>query len=151
MLSRFVRIIRLLRIIRALRSAESIIRLLLRNPIRNTFLSAAIISVIMMVTCGSVMLSFEKDEKDANIKTVGDAVWWAASTVTTVGYGDRYPTTPEGRIVAVILMITGVGLFSTLSGTMAAMLLSPRRDTSEDVLQEVKALRFEIEQLRSSK
>jgi hypothetical protein len=48
-------------------------------------------------------------------------------------------------------MITGVGLFSTFSGTMAAMLLSPQRVTSEEVLQEVKALRSEIEQLRSSK
>lgn len=151
MLSRFARILRLLRIIRALRSAEIIVRLLLRNPIRNAFVSAAIISVIMMVTCGSAMLSLEKDAKGANIKTVEDAVWWAASTVTTVGYGDRYPTTLEGRIVAVILMVTGVGLFSTFSGTMAAMLLSPHRNNSEEVLQEIKALRSEIEQLRSSK
>src|SRR5262245_17396424 len=97
----------------------------------------------MMVTCGSVMLSVEKDVKDANIKTVGDPVWWAAATVSTVGYGDKYPTTPEGRIVAVILMVTGVGPFSTFSGTMAAMMLSPQRGTSEEVLQEVKALRSE--------
>jgi voltage-gated potassium channel len=151
MLSRFVRILRLLRIIRALRSAKTIIRLLLRNPIRNAFVSAAIISVIMLITCGSAMLSLEKDAKGANIRTAEDAVWWAASTVTTVGYGDKYPTTLEGRIVAVILMITGVGLFSTFSGTMAAMLLSPHRNNSEEVLQEINALRSEIEQLRSSK
>jgi voltage-gated potassium channel len=105
----------------------------------------------MTVTCGSVMLSFEKDRKDANIKTAGDAVWWSATTVTTVGYGDKYPTTPAGRIVAAILMATGVGLFSTFSGTVAAILLNPQRGASEEVLEEVKALRSEIEQLRSPK
>jgi voltage-gated potassium channel len=107
----------------------------------------------MVITCGAAVLSLEKDAKHANITNVGDALWWATTTVTTVGYGDKYPITPEGRIVAVILMITGVGLFSTFSGTVAAMLLSPQRkeetDTTVELLQEVKALRAEIQELKS--
>jgi voltage-gated potassium channel Kch len=103
----------------------------------------------MIVSCASVMLSLERGVKDANITTAGDALWWATTTATTVGYGDKYPVTAEGRIVAVILMIAGVGLFSTFSGTIAAVLLkSNQSEASNDaLLHELRALRSEVERL----
>lgn len=79
MLGRFARIFRLIRVIRALRSTERLLLLLLKNRIQNTFLVLITIAVLLVVITGSAMLSLEKDIKDANITTVGDALWWATS------------------------------------------------------------------------
>jgi voltage-gated potassium channel len=57
---------------------------------------------------------------ESNIKTAGDARWWPLSTITTVGYTDRYPVTTEGPFVAALLVWAGVGLFGMLSGFLAA-------------------------------
>jgi len=149
MLSRFARVVRLLRLIRALRSIEVLLKVIFRNRIRNSFLIVIVVASLMIVSCASVMLSLERGVKDANITTAGDALWWATTTATTVGYGDKYPVTAEGRIVAVVLMITGVGLFSTFSGTVAAILLkSNQSEASNDtLLEELRALRSEVERL----
>ncbi len=65
----------------------------------------------MIVSCSIAILQFEAIAPDGNIRTAQDAMWWAVSTMTTVGYGDTYPVTFEGRIVAVFLMASGVGAF----------------------------------------
>lgn len=57
---------------------------------------------------------------ESNIKTAEDAIWWAFVTITTVGYGDRFPVTTEGRIIAALLMTAGVGLFGTFTGFIAS-------------------------------
>lgn len=153
MLGRFTRIFRLIRVIRGLRSTERLLFVLLRSRVRNTLLVVITIAVLLVVITGSAVLSLEKDVKDANITNVGDALWWATTTtVTTVSYGDKYPVSAEGRIVAVILMVTGVGLFSTFSGTVAAFLLSPQenKETSQ-ILAELKALREEVAALTVAK
>ncbi len=70
------------------------------------------------------VLDAEADAPDANITTLGDALWWACTTVTTVGYGDRYPVTTAGRLVAVALMIVGVGVVGTVTATVAALFVA---------------------------
>jgi voltage-gated potassium channel len=67
-------------------------------------------------------------------------MWWAVSTMTTVGYGDRYPISTEGRVVAMFLMAAGVGVFGMLSGLVASWFLSPAAEETESDLDEVKAL-----------
>ena len=64
------------------------------------------ITVAMLATVGGAFITYavEKDASGSNIHTIGDALWWAVTTVATVGYGDRYPVTPEGRGVALVLM-----------------------------------------------
>jgi len=62
----------------------------------------------------------ERTVEGSNIKTFGDGLWWAVSTVTTVGYGDRYPTTTEGRFLAVVLMIMGISLVGVITASVAA-------------------------------
>lgn len=66
-------------------------------------------SATLVLTCASLaMLDAERHNPDANIRTFGDAVWWAASTMTTVGYGDRVPTTGEGRAIGFALMLADI-------------------------------------------
>ncbi|NUR05955.1 MAG: two pore domain potassium channel family protein [Nocardioidaceae bacterium] len=78
-------------------------------------------AAVMAVALGAVaVLDAEQDAPDANIKTFGDALWWSATTVTTVGYGDRYPVTFTGRLVAVALMLMGIALVGAVTAAVAA-------------------------------
>ena len=61
----------------------------------------------------------------ASRKSAGDAIWWGLVTITTVGYGDRYPVTPEGRVIGTFLLLSGIGLFSVLTGFIANVFLAP--------------------------
>lgn len=70
------------------------------------------------------VLDAERDAPDANITTFGDALWWAATTVTTVGYGDRFPVTTEGRLVAVVLMVLGIGVVGAVTASVASWILA---------------------------
>jgi len=103
---------------------------------------------MLIVFCSIAMLHFET-VPGSNIKTAEDAIWWAFATVTTVGYGDRYPVTSEGRLVAVLLMIAGVGLFGTFSGFLAAWFLAPEEKADDlelaKIREEVAAIREMLE------
>ena len=81
----------------------------------------------MLVIFTGAVAELEFERETGNIKTAEDALWWAMTTITTVGYGDRYPTTTEGRRVAAGLMAVGVGLFGTLSGVAASWFTQPDR------------------------
>lgn len=101
------------------------------------------------------VLDAERANPAANIRTFGDALWWAATTVTTVGYGDRFPTTTEGRIVAVGLMVTGIALVGVVTAALASWFVekvaevqaAEQRTEAEvsDLAAEVRALRRELE------
>jgi voltage-gated potassium channel len=69
------------------------------------------------------VLDAEQDAEGANLTTYGDAVWWACTTVTTVGYGDHFPITTTGRVVAVALMVIGIGLVGSVTAAVAAWIL----------------------------
>ena len=76
------------------------------------------------------VLDVERSSPDANITDFGDAIWWAVTTMTTVGYGDRYPVTSIGRLVAFALMVGGIALLGTVTATLASWLVErvrPRR------------------------
>ena len=73
-----------------------------------------------------------RNAPSANIQTASDAVWYTIVTITTVGYGDKYPVTNPGRIVGVLIMIVGVGLFGVLTGFLANTFLSPSESKSEE-------------------
>jgi voltage-gated potassium channel len=75
------------------------------------------------------VLDVERDAEGANITTFGDAVWWAATTVTTVGYGDRYPVTTEGRVIAVALMVAGIATVGAVMASIAAWMVAQVQQT----------------------
>ena len=82
-------------------------------------------TAVMAVALGAVaVLDVERGDPDANITTYGDALWWATTTVTTVGYGDRFPVTWEGRMFAVTLMLVGISLVGVVTASVAAWLIA---------------------------
>lgn len=151
---RAARVLRIVRVLRGLRASRLIAQLILERRAESTFLAATLVALLLVVVSSISILHFEAGT-DANIKTAEDAVWWAFATITTVGYGDRFPVTTEGRFVAGMLMTAGVGLFGTFSGFLAAWFLAPgaEEETAElrDLRDEVVALRVAVEGLRKDR
>ncbi|HEX4253381.1 MAG TPA: ion channel [Pseudonocardia sp.] len=79
------------------------------------------------------VLDAERNAPNATITTFGDAVWWSLSTITTVGYGDVYPITTEGRIVAGTLMVGGIALLGVITGSFATWFVGSVRDFEDQV------------------
>ena len=113
-----LRLLRLLALVRILDRSAS-------NSLAGRVLVYVSGSAVMAVGLGAIaVLDAEQDAADANITTFGDALWWACTTVTTVGYGDRYPVTLEGRAVAVVLMIVGIGVVGAVTASVATWLMN---------------------------
>jgi ion channel len=86
----------------------------------------------VLTTSSVLIVQFESASPDANITTGGDALWWAFVTITTVGYGDKYPVTLLGRATAVAVMFAGVGIIGALASILASLLVSPAPADGED-------------------
>lgn len=104
----------------------------------------------IVIGAAALVFSFERGN-DGTIKDFDDALWWAMTTVTTVGYGDKFPVTAEGRAVAVFLMVTGIALFSVLTASVAAFLVKPEHEgpSLEDVMGKLQQLEAQIEELKT--
>lgn len=94
-----------------------------------------------LVAIAAVAVTYvERAAETANIKDLADGLWWAVTTITTVGYGDRFPVTPEGRAIAAVLMVMGITLFGALTASLAAFMVERREENTLDVkLDEVLA------------
>jgi voltage-gated potassium channel len=131
---RVARSTRMLRLLRAgrvgvflLRGIDAIRDVLTRHKLHYTLLVATFVTV----GAGVLVAEIERGAADSSITSIPDGIWWAATTVTTVGYGDMYPRTAAGRGVAVVLMLVGVGLFGLLAGSLASFLIE--RGRSDEV------------------
>ncbi|MCH0542048.1 potassium channel family protein [Streptomyces sp. MUM 203J] len=115
-----------------------------------TYVAGAVTGLLMF---GSLaVLQVERDAPDGNIKTLGDAVWWSFTTMTTVGYGDHSPTTGLGRLLAVGLMLSGIALLGVVTANIAAWFISRfERDDAEERHQTalLEALTLEVRELRA--
>jgi voltage-gated potassium channel len=95
----------------------------------------AILGIIVVCEISAVvMLNAEAHNPDANITSAGDAVWWVFVTMTTVGYGDFYPTTVVGRIAGVFVMFCGVALIGVLASFLSSFFLAPSKKKVEELL-----------------
>ncbi len=149
---RAVRVVRIFRILRAVRSVKVLAGVIFQQRAKGAFMSASLMAVLMMIFSSIVILNCETAD-GANIKTAGDALWWSVVTITTVGYGDRYPVTTGGRIVGAMLMLTGIGLFGMFTAYVASLFveLDKQEDNKLEALtQEVKLLREKLETLNRS-
>lgn len=125
---RLLRVIRIIRLIRAFRSTRHIVQHVFKNKIQGTLTTVSIIAVLMLLFSSVAILQFETEPK-SNIKTAEDAIWWSYVTITTVGYGDKYPVTTEGRLIAAILMTVGVGLFGTFTAFISSWFVKGNQQT----------------------
>jgi voltage-gated potassium channel len=97
-----------------------------RNRASTTFFATLFLVIAVVEFAGMAEYVIERDAAGANIRTPADALWWGFVTITTVGYGDQYPTTILGRVVGTALLFAGVALFSVLTGFIANAFLAPR-------------------------
>jgi voltage-gated potassium channel len=148
----------LLRPLRVVRVVTALARLNRTSPpsVRGRTTAYVLGAVVLLGFVSAIaVLDAERHSKDANIASFGDAIWWAATTITTVGYGDQFPTTAEGRFVGVGLMIGGIALAGTITAALASWFVEQvniaeqaETDTRDEQLAnlvaEVQALRAEL-------
>lgn len=118
------------------------------NDRANSALYLILFLIIVVLEFGSIaILAVEGNDPAANIHTASDAIWWVYVTITTVGYGDKYPVTNEGRAIGMCVMLVGVGLFGVLTGFLANKFLPPSNATI-DPTPRLKKLEHELEEIK---
>jgi len=151
---RLVRVLRIIRLLRGIRSARRVFQLVFRNRAEGGAVSIVLTAFLLVVFSSVSILLCEREagasaaNKDSRILNAEDAVWWSISTITTVGYGDKVPATLEGRILGMVLMIAGMGLFGGLSGLVASLFLGDqkqRSSESQEILDRLAALQAKLD------
>ena len=151
-----LRLARLFRVSRDIRSARreggrTLVRKLLRERSSSTLLTAFFFTIVLLEFGAIYVLRAESQSQNANIKTASDSLWWGYVSITTVGYGDRYPVTTGGRILGALVLTIGVGVFSIVTGFFAT-LFNTAPDQGEDgpaTHAEIAALRAELSDYHS--
>lgn len=145
-LLRSMRLFRLVVLVGALQKA-------IGNAIRGKVIVYTISGAVLLVYVGALaVLEAERGAPDAHITTFGQALWWAMTTITTVGYGDMYPVTTTGRVFAALLMIGGISLVGSITATIASWIVQSVsvEDEKHDAVTtaHIVELRSEIAELR---
>ncbi|MET7768648.1 ion channel [Nocardia sp. NPDC005366] len=148
--------------LRLLRAAVLVIGTLNRNTTTRARLAVFVgaSSILVLVLCSLAFFDAEYGAVDSKIHNFGDALWWSMVSVTTVGYGDVYPVTTEGRLISLILMTLGIGLISFAIGTTTSWVMDQLKNVEANVestdreitvlVTEIRALRDEVAALRSA-
>ncbi len=131
---KILRLFRIWRVIRLFRAfgARNLVREFVTHRADNALLTVGFLVLCVLEFGSLAVLKVEINAPNANITNAADAIWWVYVTITTVGYGDRYPTTNWGRIIGIVVMTAGVGLFGTLSGFLANQFLTPPKPKEEE-------------------
>jgi voltage-gated potassium channel len=148
---RIVRVIRIIRILRGARSVKYILQILFQNKARGIFGTVVLVTASLLMFASIAILNVET-EPESNIKTAGDALWWAMATITTGGNADKFPVTAAGRIIGVILMTTGVGFFGTLTAYIASVFLRTDKadeQSEAELARELKLMRERMERIET--
>ena len=125
-LARLSRLTRITRLLRGQAGKDLILDVLANRGQYATFITVLLAGIVMTVA-SILILQFESTSPDGNIRTGGDALWWAMVTITTVGYGDRFPVTFLGRIIAMAVMFSGIGIIGALASILASLLVAPAK------------------------
>ena len=138
---RAVRVLRLLRFVRAAAVAAIGLREAAQGLKHRSF-HYVVLATTVIVGVGAIGIFAVERGKNNSIQSVGDALWWAVVTTTTVGYGDVSPVTGEGRLIAVALMVVGIGFIGVLTATITSFFIEHGEPSQ---LEEVKARLDRIE------
>lgn len=147
------KILRLFRLWRVARlfmefGARNLLNQFVQHRAENALLTVGFL-VLALIEWGSLaVLRAEATSPDANITNASDAIWWVYVTITTVGYGDHYPVTNWGRIIGMIVMTAGVGLFGTLSGYLANQFLKPAAPKTEPIAADAQDPKSRLAEIR---
>jgi len=153
-LSRFARITRLLRG----KNKEALVKDVVENRGQYTAFITILLTILVLTVASVLVLQYESKSPDANIHTGWDSFWYSVVTITTVGYGDRYPVTVGGRITAMFIMFMGVGIIGALASILSSVLVgSPSAPAEEEALdtattpaveQELATIKSELAEMR---
>jgi len=124
---RVLRLFRLLRVIQGFNEFgwRNTVRWFVASRAQGTFFLVLAFLIVVLEGGGVLVLWFESGQPQSNIETGGEALWWGVVTITTVGYGDFYPVTPGGQVVATIMIFSGVAVISIFTAWVASTFLTP--------------------------
>jgi voltage-gated potassium channel len=158
-----IRLARLNRLVRIRRSLQDTKRKEFfddvdQNRSQYTIFITVLIIITVLTTASVLVLQFESQSPAAKITNGSDALWYSLVTITTVGYGDFYPVTAWGRITAMFIMISGVGLIGVLASLLSDMLIRPPSTRKEEnapaptstlaVQQELSEIKQELSEVK---
>jgi Ion transport protein len=150
--AKVLRLFRLARVLRLLREngIGMIGRTLIKDRAGSALLTLLLMGILVLEFGSLGILHIEQYASGANITSASDALWYVIVTISTVGYGDRFPVTNDGRLIGALIIVIGVGIFGTFTGYLANLFLAPKKpsepeDTSpstntQSKLDELKAL-----------
>lgn len=129
-----LRLFRLVKVYRLIKDygVRRIRQAVIRDRADSALFTLLFISILMLEFGSLGLLAIEAPAPGANITDASDALWYMVVTMSTVGYGDQYPVTQAGRILGVIVILIGVGIFGTLTGYLANFFLSPSRKGADE-------------------
>ncbi|HVY96197.1 MAG TPA: potassium channel family protein [Solirubrobacterales bacterium] len=136
---RVYRVARLLRLLRVF----SLRRMLTFDGIK----LAALAAVATVVLGGIAVASIESTPQEP--WTAWDGIWWAVTTVTTVGYGGLEPETDSGRIIASAIMLVGIGFVALVTAFIADRFVASQKETEDQILTELREIRARLERLEA--
>ena len=137
-----LRVFRLVRVFRLLRAygVQNVARSLLRDRAGSALLTLLLMGILVLEFGSLWILDVEQDASGANITSASDALWYTIVTISTVGYGDRYPVTNEGRVIGSSIIIVGVAIFGTFTGYLANLFLSKRPERAKQAAADDRQL-----------
>lgn len=146
--ARLLRLLRLTRLAALAAKALTNVRAILRSRGLNYVL---LVAVALVFLAAALVVEFERGHEAASIESYPDALWWAVTTITTVGYGDAFPLSPAGRGVAVFLMVAGIAVFGVLTASIAAYFVEQKESPDPTPHLEAISARLDAIEARLSR
>lgn len=127
---KLLRVLRLFRVLRLLRELGpgTVAHSLVEDRAGSALFTLLMAGILVLQFGSLAILRVEQAAADGNIKTASDALWYTIVTISTVGYGDRFPVTDAGRLLGAAIIVVGVGIFGTFTGYLANFFLAPAKD-----------------------
>jgi voltage-gated potassium channel len=138
---RIGRVVRVIRIFRLFRGGKIITEYVKENRSLNTFQLVLFFTVVLLILSTLSIYTLERDI-NPEIETIWDGLWWSIITISTIGYGDIIPITPEGRIFTVILIWVGIGLIGTFTGVIVNYFVK-----DEEILSRLNSIELQLKQI----